>query len=441
MSDPTLKATVCPQCGTIATPGESFCRNCGKQLFGPTVAAPGPTVGAPAPTITAPPPVPPQYRPPTSAQPPRKRRSKFMMGCLIIIGLGVAALGAGGIFVWYRTSYTPPVRKAPAIPERAAGSMTEFPVDNEKNSPAKPGSVQTESLGGTTAKAQGTGGTKLPPGITRTSLAKGATAMTSSTYKKTPIGTSTPATGGDIYICVLTAMPNQTGFVDDLVSSVKTSTSGQVTAVQVKSPKGATYIGSHITSSQGNIYILSKQSSDVIIILYGADPSTKDTVDRLAQNVGNGEGINDYPEIKDSLWTLPATTPSELTLVEISMLTGAQIESSIGSGGDLPSEMRPFIPERMTSAKYTDASRQEWVAINLEYGSGFQAWRTWLLARGALGLGGAQTTTVRDVDALYLDQEGKRIMIFQKGPYLIFLSGPTGSSVDRFVALGNQIQV
>ena len=122
-------------------------------------------------------------------------------------------------------------------------------------------------------------------------------------------------------------------------------------------------------------------------------------------------------------------------------ITGAQIENSIGSGGDLPSEMRPFIPERLTSARYTDSARQEWVALNLEYGSGFQAWRTWLLARGALGLGGAQTTTVRDVDALYLNQDGKRILLFQKGPYLIFLSGPSGATVDRLVALGNQIQV
>ena len=118
----------------------------------------------------------------------------------------------------------------------------------------------------------------------------------------------------------------------------------------------------------------------------------------------------------------------------------------MGSGGDskgteLPSEMRPFIPERMTTARYTDASRQEWDALNLEYGSNFQAWRTWLLARGALGLSGAQSTTVREVDGLYLEQEGKRILVFQKGPYLIFLSGPAGATSDRLVALGNQFQV
>jgi hypothetical protein len=103
--------------------------------------------------------------------------------------------------------------------------------------------------------------------------------------------------------------------------------------------------------------------------------------------------------------------------------------------------MRPFIPNVMTGSRYLDSTKQEWVALNLEYGSTFQAWRTWLLARGALGLGGAETTTVSDVDALYMIQDGKRIMLFQKGPYLIFLSGPSGAAIDRFVALGNQFQV
>src|SRR4051812_42305911 len=134
MNDQTLKATICSKCGTPAAPGEGFCRNCGTQLFPPTVAA-TPMAGAPGPTITAPPPVAPQYQPPAFAPPVKKRRSKFMMGCLVIIGLGVAALGAGGVYVWYKTSYTPPVRKAPDIPLRAAGTLTEFPVDNDKSKP------------------------------------------------------------------------------------------------------------------------------------------------------------------------------------------------------------------------------------------------------------------------------------------------------------------
>src|SRR5262245_1350444 len=164
MSDPTLKATLCPKCGTPAAPGENFCRNCGTQLFAPTSAPLPPTQAAPpAPTITAPPPAPPQYHAPPAATPPKKRRSKLMMGCLVVFGLMFAGLVAGGGYVWYRTSYTPPVRQAPAVPERAAGTLSEFPVD--KNT--QPTTVETETLGGTSAKSETTSTTtKLPPGVT-----------------------------------------------------------------------------------------------------------------------------------------------------------------------------------------------------------------------------------------------------------------------------------
>jgi hypothetical protein len=438
MSDPTLKVAVCSQCGAPAAPGEDFCRNCGKQLF--------------APTITAPPPViPPIHAPPA---PPlvKKRRSPLMMGCLIIIGLIVVGVAAGGIYVWRLTSYTPPVRKAPDIPQRAAGTMTEFPVDNDPNSPARPTSVQTESLSDATAKAEGSGPTKLPPGIDRSALSKGATTMTSATYKpqlKTQKpASSTTSTKEEIYIYVLVAMPNQPNFVDGLATSVKQATNGQQTAVRVQSPKGATYVGSKIRSPQSNVYVLSKQGGDIVILIYGTDPSTQNVVDQLAQNVGNGDGLNDYPEVKNSLWTLPASTPSDLTLQGINTLTGEEIESSIatstGSGDDtqrILSQMKPFIPERLTGASYIDRGRQDWTALEFEYGSSFEAWRTWLLARGALGLGGAQTITVRDVNGLYLEQEGRRLLVFQKGPYLIFLSGPSAATADRLVALGNQFQV
>jgi len=380
----------------------------------------------------------------------RKKRSPLLLGCLIILGLGVVAIGAGGIYIWRSNVYSPPDRQAPAIPERAAGTMTEFPVDNDPNAPATPTSVKTEILGGTLAKSGSDTSTKLPPGVDRTKLAKGATSMTSSTYKPKPkgSGTTTSSSGGDVNVFVLNAMPNQPNFGTGLATSIVQANGGTQTGVRVTSPNGAVYVGSKIKSSQDIVYVLTKQSSDICILIYSDDPSNQAVVDRLAQNVGNGQGLIDYPEIKDSLWTLPVSTPPGLTLVEINTVTGAQIENQIarssGGGDDVQkilSEMRAFIPDKLTGARYVDESKREWVSLNFEYGSSFGAWKTWLLARGALGLGGAQSTTVRDVNGLYMDQEGMRILIFQKGPYLIFLSGPSGSPIDRMVALGNQFQV
>ena len=395
---------------------------------------------------------PPLQPPFTTAVPKRKRRRPFLTGCLIIIGLVVVGSAAGGIYLWRRASYSPPPRQAPDIPERAAGTLTEFPVDNDPNAPARPTSVQTETLSGAGAKTAGSSPTKLPPGVDRTGLSKGATTMTSATYIPRPKGatttSSTPTTGGEIYICVLVAMPNQPNFGEGLATSVVRATNGQKTGVRVQSPKGGVYAGSRVRSAQSTVYVLTKQGGDVVILIYSPDPSTQQVADRLAQNVGNGEGLNDYPEVKNSFWTLPASTPSDLTLREINTLNGEQIESAIatsGGGSDdtqrILSQMRPFIPARLTGARYTDKGQQDWVTLEFEYDSTFQAWRTWLLARSALGLGGAQSTTVRDVNGVYLDQQGSRILVFQKGPYLIFLSGPSAATLERLVALGNQFQV
>ena len=456
MSDPTIRVPNCPYCGMLSSPGESFCRNCGKALVQPTVASPpgsGYSTPAPSlqtqpiPTITA---VAPQMSPMPGAAPlnvGRKRRSPFLIGCLIFLGICVMAVGAGGIYVWRRATYSPPERTTPAIPERAAGTMTEFPVDNDADAPATPTSVETEALGGTTtAKSDTASQTKLPPGVTRTSLAKGATSMTSSTYQPKKTSDATPSTTENVYICVLTLMPNQPTFGDGLATTIVRETGGQKTGVKVQSNTGFTYVGTKIRSPEGNVYVLTKEGADILILIYSADPNTT-VIDRLAQNIGNGQGLIDYPEVKESLWTLPPSTPSGLTLVEINTLSGAQIENSLagGSSGDdvqkILSQMRPFIPTRLTGAKYLDTNRKEWVTLTFEYDSTFQAWRNWLLARGALGLGGATTTTVREVDGVYLNQDGTRLLVFQKGPYIIVLTGPDSASSDRLVGLGNLFQV
>jgi hypothetical protein len=332
--------------------------------------------------------------------------------------------------------------------------MTEFPVDNDREAPMRPASVQTEALGGTLASTSTSSTTKLPPGIDRSQLAKGATSMTTSIYRPKrnapPSESPTSPSTGDVYICVLSLIPNQSNFGDGLANSVAKATGGETNGVRLTSPTGAIYVGSKIQSSDAYVYVLTKQSNDVVILIYSYDPSQSAVVDRLAQNVGNGQGLIDYPEVKASLWTMPSSMPSGLTLVEVNTITGEQIENSIASSGTsggnneverILSQMRPFIPERLTGARYLDSSRGEWVTLTFEYGSTFTAWRTWLLARSALGLAGSESTEVREVNGVIFTQEGIRILVFQKGPYLIFLTSPSSAPKDQLVSLGNQFQV
>jgi hypothetical protein len=380
-----------------------------------------------------------------------------MVGCVVIVGLLVVVGIAGGAYIFWRTSYTAPVRRAPDIPQRTAGTLTEFPVDTDPAGP-RPGAVASEVLASDTAGSSSSSNSSqavLPPGVDRSKLSRGATAMTSATYRAHPQRTvPTSASGAragkdEVYICVLTAMPGAPNLGEDLSTSVVSATGGQQTGVRVQSPKGAVYTGTVIRSAQTTVYVLQKQGGDIVILIYAPDPDTKDVADQLAQKVGNGEGLNDYPEIKQSLWTLPVSTPGDLTLQETKTLTRAQIENSLAnpssSGNDdsqkLLGQMRQFIPERMTGARYKDRQGQDWVAIEMEYESPFQSWKTWLLARGVLGLSGAQSTTVCGVDGVSLNQDGKRLLVFQKGPYLVLLGAPGGASVDSLVQLGNQFQL
>jgi hypothetical protein len=272
--------------------------------------------------------------------------------------------------------------------------------------------------------------------------------MTSSTYqlKKKTQTDIRPSATENVYICVLTLMSNQQTFADALATTIVKETGAEKTGVKVESSTGFVYVGSKLRSPQGNVYVLNKQGTDILIMIYSPDTNPK-VIDRLAQNVGNGQGLFDYPEVKDSLWTLPALTPPGLTLVEINTVNDAQIESSLmGSEKDedaqkIISQIRSLIPSRLTGAKYVDDNRQEWMARTFEYGSTFRAWRNWLLVRVWLGLAGAKTISVRGVSGFYINQEGMTLLVYQKGPYIIALTGPTGATSEGLVDLGNLFQV
>lgn len=431
--------SACSNCGTPVEPGKTFCDNCGISLAVP---------------IPVPPPVP--------VAAPRRRGFPFgkvlLLGCLGIIVIGVLAIGGVGLYAWRRASYTPPPRTQPQLPQRAAGTMTEFPVDSDPNSPAQPTSVVSQNLTpsqpGSSSQSGNSSQVPLPPGVDRGTLPQRASSITSVTYNAHPgtgaTGhgpTAAGTTGGEIYVHVLDGQP-QAG--DTIAVGIAQATKGDRTGVRVQSPTGAVYSGSRIRNPQVCVYVLAKQSSNLVIIIYAPDPSTLDVADRLARSVGNGAGLNDYPVIKGSLWTLPASLPADLMLQEVNTLTRADIERSFAgagnAGGDeetrkVLEQMRQLIPERLVGSRYTDAGRQEWGALEFEYSSGFQAWRTWLLARSLLGLAGSQTVTVRGVSALYMDQDNKRLLIFQKGPYFVVLSGPSASPVDRIIGLGDAFQL
>jgi hypothetical protein len=100
-----------------------------------------------------------------------------------------------------------------------------------------------------------------------------------------------------------------------------------------------------------------------------------------------------------------------------------------------------FIPERATQARYRDSQGRRWDVVIYDYESTRKAWNTWMFLRWTVGFGSTGSVTVKDEDGLYADTDDGRILIFQRGPYLISVRAPAGTPIENLVAVGNSVQV
>ena len=425
-ANPAAHTNHCTRCGAQLDPGERFCGECGYTLD----------------LMTPPPPAP--------------ARTKSSAG-LVIAAVALLLLVAGAWLAWRSFSYAAPTRQQPDLPQRAAGTMTEFPVDNDPSTPARPESVVTQNFDpNANTKEAKVSEQWLPPGMDKKSLPQRAEAMTSAVYRapakskqtaSQPRAPNVPS-ADDVYVHVLNSAGNRSGQGEAMADSIARSTNGQRTGVRVNSPDGDTYLGSRIKTQQITVYVLDKQNSSIVVIVYSPNPASAAVADRLAQNVGNGEGLNDYPEVKDSVWTLPPTAPTDLVLQEVNTLTAAEMEGWLQQGEgagkemqELLNQVRQFIPERLTNARYQDRARKDWNVVVGNYGSSMRAWSTWSLLRWTAGIAAMKSVSLQNGDGLYMEQANEATLIFQRGPYLVVLSGPRTGSEARLLDFANRFQV
>ena len=422
----------CTACGTPIVANESYCRSCGDSA--PTMVASG-----------------------------SMRRMPAAQMALIGAGTTLFTFVLFGVFGWFfflrALSYEPPERQQPDVPERTAGTMTEFPVDTDKDSPTEPGSIIVEDTGQDTNTGNNTGKTekprtipseRLPPGTNRETINKRTSTRTSVVYRRKKKEAQQQQTVPDIviYVCVLRVLPGQNGFGDSIAVDVVKTSGGTRTGANVQSPQGGIYTGSRISTSQMTVYVLEKQNSDIVILIYSSTSAGNEIATRLATNVGNGEGLNDYPETRATLWTLPQRPPGNLTLVDFQTQTRAEMglsEKDLKSDDKETQEwltyINQLIPERATQARYRDSQGRRWEVLILDYESTRYAWNAWTFMNWTVGFGSAGSVTIKDEKAIYADTNDGRILIFQRGPYLICLLSPTSAPVDDLVALGNSVQV
>ena len=432
-----LRPSSCPSCNSAIEPDALFCGECGTNL----------PQGATAPRSQSGPVL------PSTATPAAAKTS------LVPVALGLVLLLAtagGGWWLFSRSGGGggSADRTAPALPQRAAGALREFPVDNDPVSPAQPTSVIRQSF---TADASNAGAASsgqpvpdawLPPGLPNEGLPEVAEAVTSASYRTAP---DEPP----VLVHVLETAPGADAVARQVAERVDEASAGtaQTTGVEVTSPDGDVYEGYRVQTPETAVFALQNMAQPIVIVIYAPEPAAFPVAERLAGNVSNGEGLQDYPIYTETFGGLPAQPPAGLVLDEMATflpedlgLAPEQLAAELGA--DVPPEvqelvswLQSLIPQRITTARYSDASGQSWDVLSGDYGGGFRALATWLALR-ALGASDALTSIDSAVgEGLWANTDEGPMMMMRAGSSLIGLRGPLNSPVEQLVALAESMQV
>jgi hypothetical protein len=223
--------------------------------------------------------------------------------------------------------------------------------------------------------------------------------------------------------------------------------------IQVQSPQGAQYEGVHVTGSTGDAYIMDKRGEPVVIIVYAADPSGRDLARRLAGNVGNGNGLNDDPQVASSLNAMAPPLPQETGLRLTSMqayssdsLQGSlsavndSLNTTLGGGAQqVMNQARSFVPPSLTVSTYVDNANREFTMMTGDYEGSIKAWSIWQVAQRALAGSNARTISITGSDAVMSEDSSGQYILFRHGTLIGAARGPD-SRVIKLVEAMNQTE-
>ena len=426
------RQTLCPDCGSRITPEDAFCGECGADLADLQAASVqgeyaagfgGQTAGSPVGHV----------------RPEKASGRGSLIAGVVVIGL-IAVIGLV-VLAWMFLGGSSISGQPPELPGRLAGTLTEFPVDTDAAKPVRPGSVISQNFeGGKGNHEVSIPEDWLPPGLPPSSLPGQSEAITSTTYRNSP---SDPP----VNVHVVETSSAASNVVINISIEVARSTGGEQSGVRVESPQGGIYEGTRIQSGQHLVYILAKQLANIVIIIFAPDPSVRDVATRLAGNVSNGQGLNDYSEVRDSIWTLPPAAPANLTLREIGSfapddLGMAELEGAANDSGPLAAEIRGvidqvkvLIPPRLVAIRYEDDAGQEWGVLLGDYRSAFKSWAAWLML-STLMSGESESVAVGSESGALLNQSEGPLLVFRRQGVIVGIQAPPGAATNQLLDLG-----
>ncbi|HRK21325.1 MAG TPA: DUF5684 domain-containing protein [Fimbriimonadaceae bacterium] len=411
-------ATLCPSCGASAQPGEAFCGECGSAL----------------------------------PQPVRSGTRRTSAVQLAAVGTVIAAVSIGGTGVasWMllgnMLSYQRPDLKAPLVAKRMAGVMKEFPIDTDSN-PAKPESMIAESYDSGSSDVK-IADKWVPKGIDKATLPKKVRTLSAANYRRK--GAASP-----VQVSVMEPQPGVRDLGKTLSANIGDAPGAKQSGITVENSDGTTYTGTRTQTSTEETYVLENDGTGTTIVVTATNPSEWDTADRLAQNVGNGDGLLESPtdENVNPVFLLPAELPAGMELVAMESMTVddllstedvKSIEAEAASNREIAEAWKAFraiLPERWTVATYRDGGGKEWKAGVLDYADSRKCWLVWQFFKTALTGQGLARIDVNGAEGHRGKADGKGWMYFQRGPFLAVVEAPGDASDEAVDRLGRSIQI
>ena len=328
--------------------------------------------------------------------------------------------------------------------------MKEFPIDTAAKEPMKPIALVVMNIGDSIGGKKSTGpaipSTWLPTSFTIPKLDGTVRTLTAARYKK-------KGGGSPVTVAVAEATPGTSGARAKLTAAM-TQPGAKTTGVGVTTADGREYTGTRSKTASTETIILEPSDKTTVIVIYASDPGGFVDAERLAQNVGNGEGLAEAPADPDDtnpLFLLPPTIPPGMEMTGIMagstedlIDNAAKNDNSKESRQDIEKALgsvRQLLPDNYTFAKYTDAAGREWSAGVLDYGDLRRAWMFSYLLRGVLDNGKTESMTVRDANGVLAPADNGSLLFYSKGPYIGMVVAPKGGSRETIATLGSGLQL
>ena len=243
--------------------------------------------------------------------------------CLVVL-TGAGFMAASRMS---RTAVATVEQATASLPARLTGTLTEFPIDTAVDHPARPTQVVTETYeqpGAVEAVSTGQISTRqLPPWIASSALPALAENATAAEY----------VTGGStakVNIVTLAlrdshnrelALPTQ----EQLQAIAPDAT---VTGLELSTPDNITYRGFRVSTAVAVYYALRRGDTNTAILISAKEALGMAVAERLARNVGNGQGLLKDEQSLGSFSRLPSPPPGT-SLQMIRTFTEADIAAAV----------------------------------------------------------------------------------------------------------------